>query len=68
MVRRVDAASPCEPRIQDEGDAPGLAASCRVGILDVVDANAEAGDAGAVPNLDPCPGWCRSKRTSGIGR
>ena len=52
---------PREPRVQDEGDATGLAPPRRVGVLNVMDANAKAGDGGGVPDLKPCPGWGRSK-------
>jgi hypothetical protein len=51
-----------EAGVQEEGDASGLAAPRRVGILEIGDPNAEAGGL-AVPHFDALAWRCRCKRT-----
>src|SRR4029077_2020843 len=51
ILRRVGAAPPCEPCVQDEDDPSGLAAPRRVAILEIGDADTEACQA-AVEYLD----------------
>ena len=61
-----DAAGRCrigsEAGVQDEGDATGLAAPRRVGILAVADADAEAGNAG-VEHFDALAARCGPQRS-----